>query len=443
MVALCFYFEVHQPFRINHYRIKEIGAHKTYFNEESNQNIFEKVAKKCYWPAGLLIASLLKRYPKSFKVTFSMSGTFLEQCETYDPKLLELYQDILSLSNAEIICETSHHSLAALIDEEEFYSQIELQRNNIKRLFNRKVTAFRNTELIYSNHIGKLVEKAGFQTCLLEGWDPYIPKGWNAHHIFHHPELQNLKLLPKSYKLSDDLAFRFSNQSWESWPLTTEKYHSWFEKLLDGNHEFVGLFMDYETFGEHQWADTGIFEFLDRFISNMTYDKRFEFLTVSEAANKFTARAPMDVNRPLSWADTERDISAWLGNRIQEDAFEKVYQLKKQIRYLNDESLTKEWRKLLTSDHFYYMCIKWSNDGDVHKYFSPFDSPYEAYLDYVNILEDFEMKCAEKVRLKDLAQGTIQELAQGNLGENKECTKTIQASSPQKKSSPASVKMGN
>ncbi|WP_186644981.1 glycoside hydrolase family 57 protein [Fluviispira vulneris] len=443
MVALCFYFEVHQPFRINHYRIKDIGEHKNYFNSDSNQVIFEKVAKKCYWPAGLLIASLLKRYPTSFKVTFSLSGTFLAQCEEYDPKLLELYQDILSLKNAEIICETSHHSLSALIDEEEFFAQIDLHKKNIKKLFDREVSAFRNTELIYSNNIGKLIEKAGFNTCLVEGWDPFIPQGWNPHHVFHHPEKQNLKLLPKSYKLSDDLAFRFSNRGWESWPLTPEKYHAWFEKLLDGTHEFVGLFMDYETFGEHQWADTGIFEFLENFISNMTLDKRFEFLTVSEVSQKFSAQAPLDIDRPLSWADTERDISAWLGNRIQEDAFAKVYSLKKQISSLKDDSLTEEWRRLLTSDHFYYMCIKWSNDGDVHKYFSPFESPYEAYLDYVNILEDFELKCAEKIKEKELTKNNVLIQAYGHIGENAACPKTIQASSPQPISSPVLVKMDN
>ena len=443
MVAICFYFEVHQPFRVNHYRIKDISKHKSYFNDISNKSIFEKVAKKCYWPAGLLIASLLKRHPNDFKVTFSMSGTFLNQCELYDPKLLELYQDILSLPNAEIICETSHHSLAALWDEEEFLTQIKIQKDKIKKLFHVEPKAFRNTELIYSNYIGKLVHKAGYQVCLLEGWEPFIPEGWNTHHVFHHPEIHELKLLPKSYKLSDDLAFRFSNRGWESWPLTADKYHSWLEKLLDGNHEFIGLFMDYETFGEHQWADTGIFEFLDHFVTNIAFDNRFQFLTVSETAQKFTARAPMNVDRPLSWADTERDISAWLGNRIQEDAIQRIYKLKKDIFLVDDKETTEEWRKLLTSDHFYYMCIKWSTDGDVHKYFSPFDSPYEAYLDYVNILEDLEIKCAEKLRLKDLAQNNIKILNKETAGETKECEKSTQASPPRKSSSPASAKMVN
>lgn len=443
MVALCFYFEVHQPFRINHYRIKDINSHKNYFNDTLNQTIFEKIAKKCYWPTGLLIASLLKRHPNNFKVTFSMSGTFLEQCQKYDYKLLELYQDILSLPNAEIICETSHHSLASLKDEEEFFHQIEIQRNNLIKLFNKETKAFRNTELIYSNKIGKMISKAGFQVCLLEGWESFLPDGWNAHHVFYHPENPQLKLLPKSYKLSDDLAFRFSNKSWESWPLTAEKYHSWLEKLLDGNHEFVGLFMDYETFGEHQWADTGIFEFFDRLITNVATDNRFEFLTISETAQRFSAQAPMNVDRALSWADTERDTSAWLGNKIQEDAFERAYKLKKNIMLLNDDEITEEWRKLLSSDHFYYMCIKWSNDGDVHKYFSPFDSPYEAYLDYVNILEDLELKCSEKLFLKKETNTIINEKSIETIGEFKECEKYIQASPPQMKYSLASEKMLN
>lgn len=440
MVAICFYFEVHQPFRINHYRIKEINKHKPYFNDESNKQIFEKVAKKCYWPAGLLFASLLKTYPFQFKVTFSMSGTFLEQCKLYDPKLLELYQDILSLPNAEIICETSHHSLAALYDEEEFYSQIELHKSNIRDLFGKEPKAFRNTELIYSDAIGKRVANSGFKVCLLEGWDPFIPAGWNAHHVFQHPEYPELKLLPKSYKLSDDLAFRFSNQAWEAWPLTADKYKSWYEKLLDGKHEFVGLFMDYETFGEHQWVETGIFEFLEHFVTSMSQDKRFEFLTITEVTEKFPPRAVMSVDRPLSWADTERDISAWLGNRIQEDAINKAYKLKPLIYALNNTAILEEWRKLLTSDHFYYMCIKWSHDGDVHKYFSPFDSPYEAYLDYVNILEDLEIKCRKL--LKTNAIGSEHDLYQ-DAGDITICAKTTPVSQPQKTYSPVLEKTAN
>ncbi|WP_158999648.1 glycoside hydrolase family 57 protein [Pigmentibacter ruber] len=441
MVAICFYFEIHQPFRINHYRIKEINKHKAYFNSESNEQIFHKVAKKCYWPAGLLFASLLKNFPENFKISFSMSGTFLEQCELYDKKLLELYQDILSLPNTEIICETSHHSLASLYDEEEFYAQIDKQKQKIFELFSKVPTTFRNTELIYSNRIGDLVSNSGFNTCLLEGWDPFIPAGWGPHHVFHHPENHNLKLLPKSYKLSDDLAFRFSNRAWAEWPLTSEKYKNWFEKLLDGSHEFVGLFMDYETFGEHQWAETGIFEFLEHFISNMTQDKRFEFLTVSEVSAKFQSRAPMSVDRPLSWADTERDISAWLGNRIQEDAIQKAYKLKTLVYRLNDSQILEEWRKLLTSDHFYYMCIKWSNDGDVHKYFSPFDSPYEAYLDYVNILEDLECKCNKLFQSN--TKSFERNKQRNDAGEITVCEKTTPVSQPQKNFLPVLEKTAN
>lgn len=440
MVAICFYFEVHQPFRINHYRIKEISKHKPYFNDESNAQIFHKVAKKCYWPAGLLLASLLRNFPTQFKVTFSMSGTFLEQCKLYDPKLLELYQDILSLPNTEIICETSHHSLAALCDKEEFFTQIEIQKKTIQELFHKVPTAFRNTELIYSDTIGELITQAGFAVCLLEGWEPFIPQGWNPHHVFHHPTLPQLKLLPKSYKLSDDLAFRFSNQAWNEWPLTASKYKTWYEKLLDGQHEFVGLFMDYETFGEHQWAETGIFEFLEHFISSMTQDNRFEFLTITEVAEKFNPRAAMGVDRPLSWADTERDISAWLGNRIQEDALQKAYKLKPMIYELNHSDILAEWRKLLTSDHFYYMCIKWSHDGDVHKYFSPFDSPYEAYLDYVNILEDLEIKCQ---KLLAAAAKNTDPIFHMDTEEAITCEKITPVLPPQRIYSPASEKTLN
>jgi alpha-amylase len=395
MVSLCFYFQVHQPFRLNHYRVKQIGSHTPYFDDTKNRQIFNKVATKCYWPAGRLFASLLRRFPQEFSISFSFSGTFLEQCELYDPALLELYQDILALPNAEVICETSHHSLAALADSEEFFDQVEKQRENLFRLFGAKPTVFRNTELIYSDAIGELVHKLGFDGCLLEGWETYLPEGWNAHHLFHHPRHPDLKLLPKSYQLSDDIAFRFSNREWNSWPLTASKYHSWLERLLDGKHEFVGLFMDYETFGEHQWADTGIFTFLETWVESMAKDPRFHFVMPSQAIQRFSPRSPMTVGKPMSWADTERDISAWLGNSIQEDSFAKSYALKKDVLATKSDALLEEWRKLLTSDHLYYMCIKWSQDGDVHKYFSPFESPYDAYLDYANIIEDLTLKCVK------------------------------------------------
>ncbi len=400
MVALSFYFQVHQPYRLRAVRLDENGEGPSLFSDEKNRSVFHKVAQKCYWPMGKLLEHLLLKYPNDFKVSFSFSGTFLSQCAEYDPDLMELYRFISKLPNAHIICETSHHSLAALRSHSEFSRQVAEQLDTLNRLFGKKPRVFRNTELIYSDAIGSMVSDLGFEGCLLEGWDPWLPQGWNAHHVFHHPSRPQLKLLPKSYKLSDDMAFRFSDRNWASWPLTAERYVQWLESLLDGQHEFVGLFMDYETFGEHQWADSGIFHFFEDLIHRVVSHPNIHFVGVEEALN-LQPRSPMAVPVPTSWADTERDLSAWLSNPLQEEALDKVMKLESIVAELNSPEITEQWRKLQTSDHFYYMCIKYSHDGDVHKYFSPYDSPYDAYLDHRSAVEAFECLC--KARKQALA----------------------------------------
>lgn len=392
MVALSFYFQVHQPYRLRPVRLDENGDGPSLFSDEKNRSVFHKVAQKCYWPMGKLLEHLLLKYPHDFKVSFSFSGTFLSQCAEYDPNLMELYKFISRLPNAHIICETSHHSLAALRSPTEFSRQVSEQRDTIKKLFGKSPRVFRNTELIYSDTIGSLVSSLGFEGCLLEGWDPWLPHGWNAHHVFHHPTQHKLRLLPKSYKLSDDMAFRFSDRNWASWPLTAERYIHWLEALLDGQHEFVGLFMDYETFGEHQWADSGIFHFFEDLVHRVISHPNIHFIGVEDAL-ALQPRSPMSVPVPTSWADTERDLSAWLSNPLQEEALERVMALEPIVTELNQTDITEQWRKLQTSDHFYYMCIKYSHDGDVHKYFSPYDSPYDAYLDHRSAVEAFERLC--------------------------------------------------
>ncbi|NBO38933.1 alpha-amylase [bacterium] len=392
MVAVCFYFQVHQPYRLRQVRLDEPTDTPSLFSDEKNRSVFHKVAEKCYWPMGKLLEHLLLKYPNDFRVSFSFSGTFLSQCKEYDPDLYKLYTYLGQLKNSHIICETSHHSLAALKSPTEFRSQVAEQLCNLQNLFGKTPRVFRNTELIYSDAIGSMVSEMGFEGCLLEGWDPWLPMGWNAHHIFNHPSQHQLRLLPKSYKLSDDMAFRFSDRNWASWPLTAQTYVHWLESLLDGQHEFVGLFMDYETFGEHQWADSGIFHFFEDFVHRVVTHPNIHFVGVDDAL-KFDIRSSMAVPVPTSWADTERDLSAWLSNPLQEEALARVMALEGIILQLNSHELTEQWRRLQTSDHFYYMCIKYSHDGDVHKYFSPYDSPYDAYLDHRSAVEAFERIC--------------------------------------------------
>lgn len=400
MLNLCFYFQVHQPFRLRHLRMRDVGEHPRYFDDALNREIFHKVANKCYWPAGRFFQSMVERYPGSFKCTFSMSGTFLQQCEEYAPDLMRLYQALIARPEVDLLCETSHHSLAALYDEEEFKSQVNNQRAHLWRLFGKSPRVFRNTELIYEDRIGSIVADLGFQGCLHEGWERVLPHGWNGDHLFHHPYRSELRLLPKNYRLSDDIAFRFSNRAWAEWPLTSDKYLSWLGRLNNGEHEFIGLFMDYETFGEHQWSDTGIFDFMEHMIGAACAHPHLQFVTATEAIERLPARTALSVQSPLSWADVERDVSAWLGNEIQNEAFERIYQLKPVVELAGSPEAWEEWRKLQTSDYFYYMCIKYSADGDVHKYFSHCESPYAAYLDYMKTIDDFEIKLNKYVAAK-------------------------------------------
>lgn len=401
MVALCFYFQLHQPFRLHPYRVSQIGAHQRYFDDAKNAAVFRKVSRNCYRPMGELLLRLLRTYGDEFKVTFSLSGTFIEQCEDWDPGLLRLYRDILAEPGADLLCETSHHTLASLRAQGEFEEQVRSHRETLSTLFSRGPKVFRNTELIYSDAIGERVARLGFEGCLLEGWDRFVPKGWSAHHLFHHPRAESLKLLPKSYRLSDDIAFRFSDRAWPAWPLTAPKYMQWLENLVDGRNEFVGLFMDYETFGEHQWEETGIFAFFEDLVDRIARHRDIRCVTATEAVQALPARAPMRVPVPLSWADSERDLSAWLSNGLQEEAFARIYGLHDDVLRTGNPHLVEEWRRLQCSDHFYYMCIKHSRDGDVHKYFSPFESPYDAYMDYLNVVEDFELKCLDVIEARE------------------------------------------
>ncbi len=391
MVNLCLYFQVHQPYRLNRYRVFDIGQHHNYFDENKNKQILQKVATKCYIPANKVILNLLKTHP-DFKVSYSFSGILLEQLEKYSPKSLNLFQKIVNTGQVEILDETYHHSLAFLYSKKEFQDQIKLHTKKIKQLFSQKPKVFRNTELIYNNQLAKEIEKLGYQAILAEGWDHYL--GWRSPNFLYQPiKTKKIKLLLKNYKLSDDIAFRFSNKSWNEHPLTADKYAHWINHL-NKNAEIINLFMDYETFGEHQWADTGIFRFLAHLPEKLL--KYNNFVTPSEAIKRLKPKDAIDIPHLLSWADTERDVSAWLGNKMQQGALNHLYQLQKQIKRKNNKKLLEDWRKLQTSDHFYYMCTKWFNDGDVHRYFNPYDSPYDCFIAFMNIINDLKLRIKKK-----------------------------------------------
>lgn len=394
MPDICFYFQVHQPRRIKKYPIFNIGKDHKYFNSEAennlnNERIFKKVASKCYLPTNRAILELLKRYP-SFKVSYSLSGIFLEQAEEYAPEVLKSFYDLVATGQVELLSETYYHSLAVLYSKEEFEHQVKMHQDMIEKFFGVKPKVFRNTELIYNNDIARIVEGMGFDAILAEGVDDIL--GWRSPNFVYKPTgLEKIKLLLKNYKLSDDIAFRFSSRDWKEWPLTADKFAHWVSGH-NGNGEVINLFMDYETFGEHQWEDTGIFNFLKSLPGEILRNPDNGFKTPSEVVSAYEAKDEIDVQRHISWADVERDLSAWRSNSMQHAALEKIYALGSTILASGNKELITDWRKMQTSDHFYYMCTKWFADGDVHKYFNPYESPYEAFISYMNAFNDLKLR---------------------------------------------------
>ena len=387
MVSICFYFQVHQPFRLRQYQVFDIGTGKSYFNDNKNREILLKVAHKSYLPTNKVLHDLCRKYPK-FKISFSFSGVVLDQFEEYCPEVLESFQKLVQTGQVEILAETYHHSLAFLYSEKEFEEQVKLHQQKIRKLFGINPTVFRNTELIYNNALAKKVEQMGYKVVLLEGWDHYLQ--WRSPNFVYKPVNSNIPLLLKNYKLSDDLAFRFSNTGWKEHPLTVEKYAQWINSI-NGNGDTVNLFMDYETFGEHQWESTGIFDFLRQLPGELLKHPDNSFKFPSEAA-RFPQRGELDIHHPLSWADMERDVSAWIGNEMQRSAIAKLYSLEEDIKRSGNAKLLSDWRKLQISDHFYYMCTKWFNDGDVHKYFNPYDNPYDGFIYFMNVFKDLQQR---------------------------------------------------
>lgn len=409
MPAICIYFQVHQPLRIKRYRIFDIGKDREYFNDQSDSNlnnkkIIEKVSKKCYLPANRIILDLLKKYPE-FKISFSFSGIFLDQLEEFYPETLQSFLKIARFGKkrVEILSETYYHSLSFLYSRSEFRRQVKKHQKKIKKLFNQNPAVFRNTELIYNDNLAKEAEKMGFLGIMAEGANHILE--WRSPNFLYRPKgTKKIKLLLKNYRLSDDIAFRFSAPWWSEYPLTAEKFASWISAIDGNSGEIVNLFMDYETLGEHQWEETGIFEFLKKLPEELLKNPKNKFITPTEAVKQLKPVAELSMPHFVSWADIERDLSAWLSNPMQQDAFQKLYSLEKEILKTRDRKLIEDWRRLHTSDHFYYMCTKWFADGDVHKYFNPYESPYEAFISFMNVLQDIKLRILEKGREKKITQ---------------------------------------
>ena len=416
--SIVLYLHVHQPWRIrDDQTLFDVGTNKNYFSEEkglkrqSNGEIFRKVAEKSYLPMNNLLEKLLKTHPE-FKFSFSITGTFIDQAQEFAPEVLESFKRLVQTGRAEIIAETYYHSLAFFFDREEFEAQVSAHQAKIREVFNVETTAFRNTELSYNDELAKWADIFGFKAILAEGWDPILQ--WRTpNHVYKPKGTKNIHLLLKNYKLSDDLAFRFSNRNWQEYPLTTQKYISWLESS-SYHGDVINLFMDYETFGEHQWAESGIFDFFESLVSYWLKKPEHGFKTVTEAAQSEPA-AEISMPNTVTWADTERDLTAWLGNSMQQEAMKYLYALKSRVYNSQNGNLVEDWRRLTTSDHPYYMCTKYFNDGDVHAYFSPYKSPYDAFLYFMDTLRDMDFRLKDIPPLKQKNIRKTQKILQKSL----------------------------
>ncbi len=388
MKTVCLYFQVHQPWRLKVYRFFNIGKDHNYLDDFTNRSIMQKVARQCYLPMNALLLKLIKENKGAFRCSFSITGSAVEQFRAYAPEVLDSFRALAETGCVEFLAETYSHSLAALSSKDDFVEQVKLHTAMIKKEFGKKPAAFRNTELIYSDQIGAMVSELGFKTILAEGAKHVL--GWESPDYIYTNAIDNrLRVLLRNYKLSDDIAFRFSNKGWDQYPLTADKFASW---IAGETGEVVNLFMDYETFGEHQKADTGIFDFVKALPKAILKQGELQFSTVSEAAKAYQPVGVLHCPHVMSWADEERDVTAWLGNELQNEAFSKLYALKDKIKALKNADFSYVWNFMQTSDHFYYMATKWLSDGDVHSYFNPYGSSYEAFINYMNVLSDFEIE---------------------------------------------------
>ena len=401
--SICLYFQVHQPTRLRLYRFFDIGKDSHYYDDFANRTILRRVAQKCYLPMNQLMLDLIKQNKGKFKIAYSISGSALDQFQRFAPEVIDSFRALAATGSVEFLAETYYHSLASLGSGSEFEHQVKKHAAKIEELFGVKPTAFRNTELIYSNAIGEAVYSLGYKTMLTEGARHIM--GWRSPNFVYTGETQpRLKLLLRNYVLSDDIAFRFTNNH-----VTAEEYVGWMkDNAAEG--DIVNLFMDYETFGEHQSEASGIFDFMKALPAAVLADKTFNFVTPSEAVKKHKAAGDLEVSDPISWADEERDVTAWLGNELQQEAFNKVYAMTEKLSIVNDPDLWEDFGHLQESDHFYYMCTKFFSDGEVHKYFNPYDTPYEAFINYMNVISDFQIRLDEKRAALDVTETAREEL---------------------------------
>jgi len=401
MLNIIFYFQVHQPTRLYRYRVLDIGRSNYYFDDDLNRKVINKVSEKCYLPANKLLLNLIHKFRGRFKCAFSITGAFIDQLRQFRPDVLETFRALAQTGQVEFIGETYYHSLSFLFDDDEFLEQVRMHSELMENEFNYRPVTFRNTELIYCDKIADLVaELPQFKTILTEGAEKIL--NWRSPLYAYSTHRRKQLLLLKYYLLADDIAFRFSDKNWSQHPLTVERFVGWLEKLplieQHGRNLYVNLFLDYETFGEHQWADTGIFAFLKHLPQRVLSNDFLRFCQPRQVLQNLNYEpAELSVAQPISWADTERDMSAWLSNPMQYNAINTLHEILAKVKISGRNDLLETARRLSTSDLYYYMCTKYFQDGDVHKYFSPYSTPEQAYIYFVNVLADLEKRLQEQV----------------------------------------------
>ena len=386
--SICIYFQIHHPERLRKYQFFDIGKKHNYFDNYANRSELEDLAEHCYLPANALLLELINKYKGKFKVAFSITGSAIDQLEMHTPEVIRSFQELAQTGNVEFLAETYSHSLASLSeDTDEFEQQVKRHSTTIKQLFGKKPVTFRNTSLIYSDKIGERVAKLGFKTMLTDGAKHVL--GWKSPNFVYKNALdENLNLLLKNSKLSDDIANRFSDKNWSEYPLTSEKYASWVESSLQDT-EVLNLFMNYEVIGHYNRAESGIFDFLRYFIQQIAENPNYQFLLPKEVTKKHTAKDILPVPYPISWTDEERDITSWLGNELQKEAFTELFKIQPLVKKKKNAELNEDYSRLQASEHFYFMRTKLFSGADYHKYILPYESPYEAFINYMNVLSDF------------------------------------------------------
>jgi alpha-amylase len=395
MKTVCLFFQIHQPFRHRRYRFFDIGTEHYYYDDFTNESIIHQIATKSYLPTNKLLLKLASQLGKNFKVSFSITGLALEQFQLYAPEVIESFQKLVKTGCVEFLSETYSHSLSSLKDKSIFEEQVRLHKQKIFELFGVQPVVFRNTEMIYSDEIGAHVAEMGFKAILTEGAKQVL--GWKSpNYVYVNALNPRLKVLMRNFKLSDDIAFRFANTNWQDYPLTAEKFVNWLENM-NPKDEVVNLFLSYESIGGRQSKDTGIFNFIESLITKIVKHPALKLATPSEVIEELQPISAVSVPNPISWADEERDLTAWLGNGMQKEAFEKLYNLSGQMQKCTDGELIKDWNFLQGSDHFYYMSTKFFSDGEVHSYFNPFDTPFDAFINYMNVLSDFKIRLSSIV----------------------------------------------